>query len=516
MTRAALLALRTAGTLRTECHYIITDGPVIGTTGNTSATEIEMHAVSATELAIEAKVHTTFAASAWDALYDIDAGTSGTIFRLTDDWNNFAEDEDPNSPTVHTQVPWHKGSATFSGNRFDTVIMPGWSAAGGTLNDNTLKGCTVDLTGVTSGQFRRNAVSDGSVWTISTPAVTVVQNTATNAVVNCQGSGALSVQDNAMTSGSLTVDAASTVAVTFDNNVVGGTSGGYRVLVQGKTGSAVTVSGNRLFGKSLDATRDLLCAGTGSIVVTDNSVNATIVQLNGSGTSAVQGNTLTGGIFDKVSGSSGGLNVQQSQCNASNLTIGAANASANDVTRCSVRGGTFTLNGPLAGGNNAFDGSSLEALSVTVAATATAGVWLDGGTYRKGSITQNRTAGTGALKLIDCTTLGAGSSVTDNGTVNPAGFTVELQRVSLTDTAVNIGNLDAARSLAPLLAYVDALHSTVNLTGLPSGFVGDGRMLFSTLTNAGFELHTFTMDGATKTLTASTSGKAASVAFDNF
>lgn len=293
MTRAQALARRAAGTLDPNCVVVITDGPVIGTAGNTSPTQIELNPVTPTDLGMAARVHTTFhPEGAWDGIYDIDLGPAGSIQRLTDVWNNTAQDSDLDAPTVHTQVPWHKGGPSFRDNFFDDCTLPGWAAAGGDLRDNTLQEVTVDLTGKTSGVFRRNQIIGGS-FTCTTPTSNIENNNLNDATVNvAQSAGTFAFRNNTFLTGILTVDAATTVSVnTISNNVVGGQAGGYRLEVLGKTGIICSIAGNRLFNQS-DQAYDLRVGGSGNLTFYANEVGSSAILLNSAGIMEVGGNTL--------------------------------------------------------------------------------------------------------------------------------------------------------------------------------------------------------------------------------
>lgn len=518
MTRAALLALRTAGTLRTECHYIITDGPVIGTAGNTSPTTIELHAVSGAELALEARVHTTFAASAWDGLYDIDAGAAGTITQLEDDWNNRAVDEDPGAPTVHTQVPWHRGSATFSGNSFDTAVLPGWATAVGELTDNDIQGSTVDLTGMTAfvtGVFRRNQVRQGSSVTIVSNQTTVLQNNMFNAIVNCQSGAQFGLLNNNIQSGVITVDNTTTGRVAVSECTI---SDSYRISVVGYTGPnpGCIIGGNTLATQSAGA-YDLRCGGSATLNFTGNTVKAGAIDLNGSGVTEVNNNTFAGSNITKAAGSVAPLHFTRNQFTNAVLSMSATNAAVDNlVDQSTFRGGVLDLRGPVAGGGrNDFVATTVLALQVLVAATATAGLRFDGGVYNKGAVNQNRTAGTLSTVLNDCTTLGITCVITDNGTVDP-GQPVNLNRVTLVDSPVTIGSLAAARTAPDVVTQVDMNDSLLFVSGLPgTSQVRAGRMLDANLTTA-FEVTSFTLDGLVKTASASQNHRHGSPAFDNW
>lgn len=368
MTRAALLALRAAGQLRTECHYIITDGPVIGTPGNTSATVIELHAVTPTDIAREAKVSTVFDDVAFTGSYDIDAGAAGSLNALTDHWNNQIGDEDADAPTVQTEFPFHLSGPNLRDNTVNDCSLPGWAAAvaaGVAVTDNTLQESTVDLTGKTSGTFQRNELSASSV-TATVPASFITGNTLNLATVDHLGTsaGSFSFQQNTMLTGSLTVDAATTSQVTFNNNVIGGAAGGYRVEVQGKTGGPVIISGNRLFNNGpgaydlraggtgvVNVTANEVGAGTitstsaGDLVLTGNTLSGALVTHLGSGVFTMSGSTATGGLVNTQTTSTRGLTVNSSVLNQSNVTqngTGSTNAdrfptgSANLLHRCNI------------------------------------------------------------------------------------------------------------------------------------------------------------------------------------
>jgi hypothetical protein len=160
MTRAQALALRAAGALNPNCVVRITDGPVIGTAGNTSPTTIELNPVSTTDLGMSARVTTTFDDTAWTGRYDIDLGTAGSIIELRDGWGNVITDPDAGSPTVHSQFPWHKAGSAFRDNLVDDATLTGWDAATLiTCSGNVVRRSNVNLLGATS--WTNNTVTGG-------------------------------------------------------------------------------------------------------------------------------------------------------------------------------------------------------------------------------------------------------------------------------------------------------------------------------------------------------------------
>ncbi len=513
-TRAALLALRTAGTLRPECHYLVT-GPVIGTAGNTSPTVVEMHATSPTELSMNASLRTNFYVDSWNCEFDIDLGAAGSIQRLTDNWDNEAIDSDPDAPTVHAQVPWHKGGNDFRDNVFQDATLPGWGAAGGTLTDNDIQESMVDLTGKTLGTFNRNVIH-ASQFTANPSQSFLANNIITAAVVSHLGGGSFSYQGNTMNSGQVNIDAASVVTVTMNNNTFGGASGGYRVAVVGKTSGSVSVTGNKLFNVG-SAAQDLLATGTGPVFVQSCDITRGDIAFDGSGTGRIDDSVLSGSVIDKAAGSTTPLTMAGAQFTNTALYIAATNGAVDNVVTNGVfRGGVIDLRGPVAApGRNDFIGSTILDILLTVAATATAGLRLDNGLYNQGVINQNRTAGTASTILNDCTTLGLACVIEDNGTTDP-GQAVALNRVSLRDSLVTVGSIAAGRASTSVVSQMDMTDSLLFVSALPGvSEVRAGRMLSANITTA-FELRTFTLDGMIKTLTAAQSNRQGDPSFDNF
>lgn len=372
MTRAQALARRTAGTLDPNCVVVITDGPVIGTAGNTSPTQIELNPVSSTDLGMAARVHQLFhPASAWTGIYDVDLGAAGSIKRLTDHWNNTAQDANADSPTVQTQVPWHKGSATFRDNFFDESTLTGWDAAGGTLSDNKIVESTVDLTGKTAGTFNQNTMM-GSTFTSRVPTSFVASNALTQALVSHLGTtaGSFSFQNNVMLTGSVTADAATTSQLTVNNNVFGGTAGGYRIQVVGKTAVGPIISGNRLFNPSTGA-YDLKVSGAGIANVTSNDIGAGQITMDGLATSEVKDSNLSNATI--THSGSGAMDVSASTISGSSVVSAVGSTRGLTLGGVLANGSTVTQNGTGSANIDNFvngTGTLLQRATVTLNATA--------------------------------------------------------------------------------------------------------------------------------------------------
>jgi hypothetical protein len=146
MTRAALLALRAAGTLRTECPYIITDHAqnrlVAGTT-------IALRAVAANELSERVEVNTTYDNEAWAGIYDLDRAL---VLELTDNRGNVAKGI---NGTEVANFDW--GNTAYTGCRVENAT---WTVTYGSTAQMlrvTVHGATLNTTGFT-GSMQDNRI----------------------------------------------------------------------------------------------------------------------------------------------------------------------------------------------------------------------------------------------------------------------------------------------------------------------------------------------------------------------
>lgn len=529
MTRAEALALRAAGALNPNCVVVITDGPVIGTPGNTSPTQIELNPVAPDDLGRNARIHTTFDNTAFAGLYNVDDGAAGSINSIVDHWNNRVSDEDTDAPTVHTQFPYHLAGANLRDNEINDSTLTGWDtalAAGGRANDNMIRNSTVDLTGRTAGTsfFDQNEIESSTV-VAHNPTSFIRQNQIVGATVSNLGTtgASFSFQNNVMLTGTVNVDAATTAQVTMNNNVFGGTSGGYRVAIRNRTSGLVTISGNRLFNNS-GGSQDLLVDGpSGTVTVSSNEIGAGSISFLagvGNAASTIINSELRGVTVTKQAGCLAPSTIQNSKLSNCTIVYGAANnASTNLVQQCDIRSGQIQLLGPVASpGRNDIQSIDADTILVTVAATATGGVNLNGGYYNISSpgIQQNRTAGTSSLSFYGCDMRGF-AQVIDNGTTDP-GAPVEnaFNRCRFVDTVVNVGNM-SGRTTNTIAQQLECVGSTLTISGLGTNkFLDKGRMLGATLDNAGFQIQTFELTGLTKTLTADQTNRLGNVAFDNY
>lgn len=333
-TRAELIALRDAGSLRVNCHYRW-QGPVIGVPGFTSPTVIEQHAVSANELSASAMVNTTFTdtigddTNVWRATVDIDFGTAGSILRMIDDYNNDVSDSDPDAPTVHTQFPWSHRGPNLRDNRIDDSTLTDWHTAvtaGVLIQDNEITNAGVHLTGMGAGSiFLRNDIRGPQV-TVSSPTVAFSGNTIESVPVTfaSTAAGAQSFQDNVLRGGvNAQVIIASTVASVV--NFTGNQMGGFRLTVADKPTGAVSIRNN-------------LCAGT-------NASGNPDVLISGDGVTSFSGNTVRGGAMVTLSAGSGGTKVITDSYFLDGYITEIAPTSTSAIT---LDGSTFTGHGTAA------------------------------------------------------------------------------------------------------------------------------------------------------------------------
>lgn len=480
MTRAAALALRTAGSLSPNCVVVVTDGPTIGTAGHTSPTQVELNPVSATEFGQTARIHTNFDNTAWTGFYDIDLGTAGSIVFMADPWNNRVSDPDADAPTVHTQFPWHAVGNRLRDNLVNDAVLPGWGPAidaGGTITDNEIRNSTVDLTGRTgaTSAFDRNRLSNSTV-TLNTPTSFFAQNNVDQGTVTHAGTtaGSFSFQNNTMLTGTFTADAATTAQVTADNNVFGGTSGGYRVQVVGKTSNPAIISGNRLFSQSA-STYELQVGGSGNVTVTSNEIGAGTVTLNGPATATVTGCTLSGvtattgpgalalsglnsGSTTVTHAGTGTLTVSNSTVTGTTVTTGASSTRGLTLDQTTTRSSTVTQNGTGSANTDAFNGGTiLHKATVTVSTTSAAsvsgtyaGVVIDSGGVLNVNNTTDANPGINAHINNGATVnlSGAGTLIRTRAdceavlnTAFPATSCIVEGRFTVTTTAANTGRL---------------------------------------------------------------------------
>lgn len=508
MTATALVALRDAGGLDVRCHYFVL-GPTIGTPGNTSATLIELHAVTPNTLSKEAKVSQTFnPEGAFIGSYDPDADTAngGTINELLDHWGNRLTDEDDGSSashTIHNQWPYHLSGPLLRDNIVDDVTLPGldaFVAAGGEFRDNELRETTIDLTGVTSpgpapaSFFRRNLINSGSV-AVHAPTVYANNNSLNDSTITHDGTsaGSFSFQNNTMLSGSLTVDAATTAQVTFNANIVGGTTDGYRTQVVGKTAGTCIISGNRLYNASLGSF-DLRAGGSGNISMTGCEVGAGQIDLASGNAVTINSATMLAS-FLTIGAAAGNTTITRLKADGSTLShLGSGVLTSTDLTMS----GNSVLRSLAGQSGNLFVSTShlRRAYVFEVSATSTAAVTVSGSVFTGHQSTaapNNQDVlvdGSGTRTITDSRFSAVGNApqlvLTGGGSVSISGS--EFAQGRLVRDAATTANAVIARTRTPGTLQQDAgaTSGALQIDGCDGAAIGllvqqrgPGRMQFN-------------------------------------
>lgn len=532
MTRAAALALRTAGGLKENCVVVITDAPTIGTAGNTSATEIELNPVSPSELGTTARVHTTFSASAWPGVYDIDLGAAGSITELTDDFGNTAKDIDADSPTVHTQFPWHLGSATLRDNYAEDSLLIGWDTQIGSLTNNRVVGSTINLTGKTAGtwtdsQFVNTTVVSGGAFFGANQAIVKAGNLqfgsgtalGTIALTRCElnsvtvtrdaaasggfsvagseitdstltqgagASGAITVTDSKMTSTSaLNVDAGSAKSI----SVSGSDLQNYTVRTQDTGAASATISRSNCVGKPNAGTADsLLVHGVGG-----SGISLSMSTVDGfSAAGAGQGSI-------ELNGAASSALIQDADIHNSRITIGPG-AGAFQSTGAEFEGATINA-ASATGGRLTINATTVRAGTINHAAAAAQNMDVNSGRVEAGGLIE-LLSGDRGLSVTDCEVINGiirqtsvnAASVPNSNAVNDCRV-IDLGRIILSETtpAGQAGNsvnrstvkgsslgagVDGVLTITGVSAFVlvDSVNvqGVVTLTDVPSGALSAG------------------------------------------
>lgn len=331
MTRAAALALRTAGGLKENCVVVITDGPTIGTAGNTSVTEMELNPVSPTELGTTARVHTTFAASAWPGVYDVDLGTAGTITRLTDDFGNTVSDVDADAPTVHTEWPWHLGSATFRDNTVNDSSLPGWgllTAPMALISDNVITNATVDMIGHTTGTitFNRSILTGPNVVKVGDSALSITRSTITDGVYTLAGNtGLIQFHQSELLDVTCTRNGAAVSSFTINSSRM---NGAFWIQNAGATVPGVGLAGTFVYSLGGVYTQN----GPGRVSVSNCFMNNSAqVRNTAAATRGLQviGCQIVGGVIEQQRSNGTVIdNVQRMFLNNATVTVAGAAGSA--------------------------------------------------------------------------------------------------------------------------------------------------------------------------------------------
>lgn len=155
MTRAALIALRNAGSLNKDCHYVITNPSADGTL---DVQEIILHAVNENTLSQQAGIMTSHDNTAWQGVYDID---QDNVLEVTDNLENKVI-----SNTSILVFPFGVTSVTHNVVHSEALI----NYTAGTVTSNTFGNNSNTTIG--GGTFTQNVIeSDANVNSSGTSVV---------------------------------------------------------------------------------------------------------------------------------------------------------------------------------------------------------------------------------------------------------------------------------------------------------------------------------------------------------
>lgn len=422
MTRAALLALRTAGTLRTECPYIITDfasGTLV------APNLIYMHATSTTELSENVSVDTApalGATSAFRGQYDIDANVV-----------RFLEDDKDNRVHGATQVttfPW--ANANWTNN----LVHPGTTFTSTGNAAATVTGCefrpnsTVVLSGLNATSSLTRLWIDGTLDLTGNVAV-------------------LTLSDTRLEDGFILLIGVTTAGVV--------------------TPTTVTIDGSRFYDHAPSVTRDIFIGGANTTysfnecdvgaclsaqeVMFLNSAGGIVTMNNlvirSGNPQAIRRDTGNTGNFTALN-----LTIIDSQINVP----GATSPQAFSFTDSTLIGST--VNNTSNGGITTLSKTTMLNSTVTHIALATRGTTFVGCSLVGATVSQNRNNSANNDNFIGLDMVGG--TLTLAGSVASAidnAFTGLTMRGGSVMTATNLPNANAALN-SSLLENV-----TVNLNG---------------------------------------------------
>jgi hypothetical protein len=457
MTVAALRALRDAGSLDPQCHYEVTDW-VQGTT-LTGPNTVQLHAVDASTLGMEARVFTPYDSLGWDGLFDVDQGTAGTMQRLTDNLGNTVHDSGDGASVG--AFPW--GLANWTENTVTDCTVTGWGAVTtGTVRRNRFTGATVNLTGAPAGAF----IQDNEI-TAST--VTVTATGATLTLANNDVRETANVTLN--TTGNVTVLGAVIDGGTF------AVTNGQAVSVQDTvfTGCTMTLAG---------------AGGTATII--NSALNAVTVSRNAACTGAVNFNGVRAETtqFQQGAGcTTGTLNIASStlflgihkQNGNGNLSIGTSFIAVGNIVVNGTRGITVQRS------HGTFNGNDT-------------------------SLVSNRTGGTGVDVFTDV--LFTRPTITLNGAVDPGAVQTIMNGGRIEFADLTVGDV----AVGTVLQSTEITGQSIVNIQAGAGLHDRCRFAAGALYNSGaFTAQSCIVDGAlTVTATANNINKLANKSFNDW
>lgn len=165
-TRTELIALRNAGQLIKDCHYVVTDY----NRNNVGAAEILLHAVDENTLSMLAHVKTTHDNLAWEGTYNIDTNRLESLHDNigNDVYGEASVDAFPWGVAAVTENEVREGRLNYTGGTVTENYIGSastLSVSGGTVAQNTIEhSSNVTISG---GTFQDNTVTNDANVTIS-------------------------------------------------------------------------------------------------------------------------------------------------------------------------------------------------------------------------------------------------------------------------------------------------------------------------------------------------------------
>lgn len=483
MSLASAIALRDAGSLNPNC-VVIVPGPTIGTTGNTSATSIEIQPAANNDLGQAVLVHTTFDNSAWRGLYDAD---TDSLYELEDRFGNVAKDVDNTADTVRTQFPWHLGSLTLlRDNVVEDSVLPGWDTQVGFVGGNRVVGSTVDLTAKTSGLLNeseflgtnvvagtslsatRTTINGGTVTLAGTGNVSLTRSRliGSTLVQGAGSTGAMTITDSELDAAILNVDPGSAKSI----NVNGSDLHGYSIRTMDTGAASATLSRCVAYAKPNAATADsLLVRGVGGQGI--SLQNSTIDGFSAAGAGL--------GSIDVDTAASSAI-IQDADIHNSRITVGPG-AGAFQSTGAEFDSAFINALGPGPAGRLTINQTSVRNGTITHGLLATDSLQVNSGRVAGGGLIELLS---GARGLIVTNTDVLGNSIIRQTTVNAASVpntnqvndcrVIDLGRLLLSETiAAGQAGSSVNRSTIKGSSLGGGVDGVLTLTGLSAAVLID-------------------------------------------
>ncbi|WP_284576835.1 hypothetical protein [Streptomyces sp. 2P-4] len=510
MTRAEALALAAGGGLRENCVVVLhTDTPTIGTAGNTSPTEIELNPVSPTAFGQTARVLTTFAPEAWPGIYDLAANK---ITELRDDFGNTVKDVDADAATVHTQWPWHLGSATLRDNYAEDAVLTAMGAQVGAITNCRFVGSTVDFTGKTAGAWTDTEVTGGATVTTGANMV-ATRSTITAATVSNAGAGTFTLTDSSVLDATTTLTITGTAA--GNKTLSGGTviRDRFRMNITG-TGN-VTLTASTFLGR-LAGTSEAELGGGGILSIFRTRVTPYVtagpaLDFAGNGNATLIDGDMSESRIQTAAGSTSSLNLTTFTFRRSNgVTVAATGTGSVTMQQGNyIAGGGIAQNGAAVLQMNACRGN----VFMVGAAGATRGLTVTGCFGAQFNITQNGTGSTNTDSVLQSS--GMGTTTINLNSALAGTPSQSFVRLALTNGATL--NVEDPALPQPIDNSTIETQATVNVQ--PGGTFVRCRVAGESTLNTGPHSHVSSViEGGqfTKTSTGANVGRLVNKAFDDW